>query len=165
MNPWDNEPDEATFVAHGLKCAMVRTSMKHWCGYVAIPEGHPWFGLNYSDTVTVPDEIINRPIDVDKVGAINLLCAAFKEHANDNEIDIVCAIDVHGGLTYAADHCPKREPNGDWWFGFDCAHAGDLVPGYSDIGLGMLGGGDVYRDEVFVRAECERLAEQLGAMQ
>ena len=43
-------------------------------------------------------------------------------------------VDVHGGLTYAkachADvcHVPKPgEPDNVWWFGFDCAHAGDLA--------------------------------------
>jgi hypothetical protein len=49
--------------------------------------------------------------------------------------------DVHGGLTYAdacghSDH-PSRgichipapgEPDGLWWFGFDCAHSGDWSP-------------------------------------
>lgn len=32
--------------------------------------------------------------------------------------------DVHGGITYSAPHC-----RGQWWIGFDTAHAGDgIVP-------------------------------------
>lgn len=37
--------------------------------------------------------------------------------------DIDCS--VHGGLTYGADHAPKQEPDGYWWFGFDTGHCED----------------------------------------
>jgi hypothetical protein len=42
---------------------------------------------------------------------------------------------VHGGLTYS-DKCSGHichvgdEKNPVWWFGFDCAHLGDFIPGY-----------------------------------
>lgn len=45
----------------------------------------------------------------------------------------------HGGVTYA-NHNDKLDacvglPNAKlWWLGFDCAHCGDLVPTYSDLG-------------------------------
>lgn len=32
----------------------------------------------------------------------------------------VLPIEVHGGLTYG-----QEEKDGNWWFGFDCAHLGD----------------------------------------
>lgn len=48
-----------------------------------------------------------------------------------------CNVEVHGGLTYGAAckgnvcHTPKPgEPAHLWWLGFDCAHSGDLSPGY-----------------------------------
>src|SRR4051812_33030319 len=44
-------------------------------------------------------------------------------------------VSVHGGLTYAKEcsghvcHVPKPgEPENLWWFGFDCAHSGDMHP-------------------------------------
>lgn len=37
--------------------------------------------------------------------------------------DIQC--DVHGGLTYSADHKPKEKPDGYWWIGFDTGHYSD----------------------------------------
>ena len=41
----------------------------------------------------------------------------------DDAYDYIQELNVHGGLTYS------EMGKGDWWwFGFDCAHAGDLVP-------------------------------------
>ena len=37
------------------------------------------------------------------------------------------AVDVHGGLTFSEPDkpCDVDRPDNAWWFGFDCAHAGD----------------------------------------
>ena len=68
---------------------------------------------------------------------------------------------VHGGLTYAAPNNPGvvEDKSGSYWFGFDCAHAGDgdierpsYLPGPSR--------GEAKTLE-FVVAECESLAAQL----
>jgi hypothetical protein len=32
--PWDDEPDEHYWVAHGLKCRILRAGQGHLCGYV-----------------------------------------------------------------------------------------------------------------------------------
>jgi len=46
MNEWDNEPDEW----EGEMCyAMRHSEMGHWCGYIGLPEGHPWFGEQQID--------------------------------------------------------------------------------------------------------------------
>ncbi len=74
--------------------------------------------------------------------------------------------EVHGGLTYA-NHCggsichvPKPgDPDEVYWFGFDCSHCDDLSPGMRRYG--QLRAYEVYRDMAYVRAEVERLAEQL----
>jgi hypothetical protein len=42
--PWDDEPDEYRAAAHGFPVILVRTASGTWCGYVGVPEGHPWFG-------------------------------------------------------------------------------------------------------------------------
>lgn len=60
-------------------------------------------------------------------------------------------VDVHGGLTFAGEHFDEG-----WWIGFDCAHAGDLIPAFH---YNMKG--SVFRDAAYVSAECERLAAQI----
>ena|SRR5437899_729099 len=149
--PWQEEPDRAEWEHAGFPCLAVRP-MHHgvWCGYVAVPPGHPLHGKGY-DT---PD------------------------------------VDVHGGLTYANRcsgpicHVAKPgEPEDVWWFGFDCGHAGDYQPGRAAT-LKHIGAPlsdqeraydhatavtthasdwtvDVYRTLDYVRAETNRLAEQL----
>jgi hypothetical protein len=49
--PWDNETDRAEWrdKATGIPCLMVRNFVGAWCGYAAVPPGHPWHGMHYSD--------------------------------------------------------------------------------------------------------------------
>lgn len=47
--PWHDEPDREEFVYNGFSCLLNRNSFGAWCGYVAVPEDHPWFGKNYDD--------------------------------------------------------------------------------------------------------------------
>jgi hypothetical protein len=51
IGPWNNEPDKMQWqdAATGLACLAVRNDMGVWCGYVGIPEGHPWYGKGYED--------------------------------------------------------------------------------------------------------------------
>lgn len=82
-----------------------------------------------------------------------------------------CAVDVHGGLTYAAkcfgEICHEAPPWEDnvWWLGFDCSHLGDMIPGMQHartrIGSSVIWDKDVYRDQQYVTAEVEHLAAQL----
>jgi hypothetical protein len=86
-------------------------------------------------------------------------------------------VEVHGGLTYAHEcdgiicHVPAPGmPDDVWWLGFDCAHAGDLVPGM-DADLRSIGIADrewmrwlEYRALPYVRREIESLAAQLRAI-
>lgn len=46
--PWQRENlDERKFDYLGYSCVVMRHRMGHWCGYVQLPDGHPW--------VTSPD--------------------------------------------------------------------------------------------------------------
>ena len=63
-------------------------------------------------------------------------------------------------------HIPAPgDPDDVWWFGFDCAHAGDICPKMSSYGIRSMSGdhGEVYRDIAYVAAECAALAQQLAA--
>lgn len=156
LGPWLGEPDRIEFSHKGVPCLMRRGPNGAWCGYAACEPGHPWHGhgLGYSD---------GPP-----------------------------GCDVHGGLTYAGEchgeicHvAAPGEPDNVWWLGFDCSHAWDLVPAFARYDTRALahaligpelaatlealrvaydkGGGDVYRDVAYVRADVIGLAEQIIA--
>ena len=72
----------------------------------------------------------------------------------DDAYDNLESLTVHGGLTYS-----EEEEDGWWWFGFDCAHAGDLVP-YSLIYNTHTRDG-VYRTWEYVEREVRDLSRQL----
>lgn len=90
-------------------------------------------------------------------------------------------IEVHGGLTYANGcqedspedlgicHKPEAsDPDEVWWFGFDCAHAWDIMPAMMatrrEHGIADWAE-EKYRDLAYVTAECESLAKQLLKME
>lgn len=154
---WDSEPDNFDFEHAGYKCALRRNSGGAWCGYVGIDKLHPWYGKEYGDKVAVPEAILKRNIDLDKIGVINLFCANLEDVSN-GEIEIVLAVDVHGGITYSNDGVRGAE-EGLWWFGFDCAHSGDLCPKY-DSSFDRHG---IYRDMNYAKRECQSMAEQISA--
>lgn len=45
--PWTGEADREDWATHGVACAIRRTpSLGHLCGYVGVPTGHPWHGVD-----------------------------------------------------------------------------------------------------------------------
>lgn len=142
--PWDGEPDRVEWRAHGFPCLIVRSpTTGALCGYVGVPSDHPFHGVNDGE-----------------------------EKAD--------SLSVHGGITYGSKcaghicHVPQPgEPDDVWWLGFDCSHAGDVMPirssGFDSMNqfASMFGaatheGG--YKNVAFVREETERLAEQLRSV-
>lgn len=164
MGDWDTEPNEIDFKddATGLQCAMRRNSSGgYWCGYVALPEGHALHGKHYHDPITVPAGYMDREAKVDEdYGAIALFCGALAAKPEENVWPLELAVRCHGGLTYSANHAPSEDPDGRWWFGFDCAHAGDLCPNYSY----SHGSDDVYRNAEYVRASLAKLCRDIAAI-
>jgi hypothetical protein len=94
-------------------------------------------------------------------------------------------LEVHGGVTYAGPMTLIHDDSGDtfsWGFGFDTGHAGDLCPAMDAtlrlIYLAKPGGaaewaehqrimnsgtfGNTYKPYAYVKAETDRLAEQLA---
>jgi len=142
--PWQTEPDRLEWEHAGLPCLARRIHHGNWCGYAAVPPGHPLHGKHYDDV----------------------------------------ELDAHGGLTYASRcsgeicHVPKPgEPDDVWWFGFDCAHAGDIMPGmdarWREIHRVLPSAafepqhfpGDTYKTLAYVQVETNQLAEQLAALE
>jgi len=155
--PWWREDNKVEFESDGLKCYMCRGPLGAWCGYVGIPPEHPWFGKSYDESIIPTADMLGLR-DPNDHGSIELFLAMFSDKPPEEGIRISLAMRVHGSLTYAADHRPGFEPDGLWWFGFDCAHAGDLCPGMLRY---ALIGSDIYRTQSYVVAEVQSLAAQL----
>ena len=139
--------------AAGLRAVCMMTTMGHRCGYDEVPQGHPLHGLGYSDTT---DAIVFDPesVEIGKKSPILALTAGVGAAPGETirrSPDI--AFDVHGGLTFSGGGRGYPVESDGWWFGFDCAHAGDLTR-YSD---------GVERTEEYVVSECESLAAQIVA--
>lgn len=66
-------------------------------------------------------------------------------------------IDCHGGLSFS-DFASHKNLDDGWFIGFDCAHAGDLVPNFSNSP-------GVWRDEEYVTNELKSIVEQLIEME
>ena len=243
--PWQGEPDKRQWQDKetGLPCLMVRGPSGSWCGYVGVGTTHPAHGLHYDGepdiVATARSEAYRRQMhkNVGKpIEEWEQPPDAPPRRALSEAGEAVCALEVHGGLTFAdgcadmsreawdafrlrqaglleqAERFPKGdaartlarwagcfddydhwkdrmqataichlpalgEPDGVWWFGFDSAHAGDLMPAHRqmlrEIGMpepseatraAMYGLREVYRDVAYIEAECTRLASQLAAI-
>lgn len=104
------------------------------------------------------------------------MCACLDD---DERIQIDAYFQCHGGITYSGGGEGSEYPieSNLWWFGFDCAHAGDgkdshyayeKFPKYRDSIKCMMECeamfpiyDEVVRSEEYVVNECKRLAEQL----
>lgn len=157
---WDGEPDKKQFrdAATGLPCLALRGLGGHWCGYVGVSKDHPWHGKDY-DTCVRPENHEDYEGD-----GYHYSCT------------LRGVIEIHGGITFA-DGCEHSEdpssgichvsapgePDDVWWFGFDCAHLGDLSPRYNNDGI-RFGEIETYKPLSYIEAECARLADQLATV-
>lgn len=138
---WQREPDKMQWVDRetGLDCLIHRNRSGALCGYVGVPESHPYFGKEYSHMdfdvhggLTYSDFCQERPADCGEEG------------------EGICHVPYAG----RAEHV--------WWLGFDCAHGFDVSPKYRR----RFGGAEeVYRDIGYVMRQCASLAKQLSSVQ
>lgn len=195
--PWQDEPDKLQWEdkATGLACLIVRGPAGALCGYVGVPQSHPWFGVDYNQCTR-------------------------ESKCEETWCDHRPCVEVHGGLTFAdscraasadgyerskqriasAEQEAQKYPIGDsaewlrtwrpalatydgykaavdatgichvtsgedkvWWFGFDCAHSGDVSPKYA-VRYGRLDDYESYRDLDYVKRQVTGLAQQLAAV-
>lgn len=145
-NPWEREPNQVSYRLGNYHLFVNRhPQMLHLCGYVGVTSRHPLYGVS------------SFPYD---------------ERLND--------LYAHGGITYtnAGGRIPGMH-DGLWYFGFDAAHAGDYIPGLmrdlerinkelvgpNRLTLSLFGDYESYRNIPFMKAEVERLCEQLRKIQ
>ena len=79
--------------------------------------------------------------------------------------DDLFPVEVHGGLTFSKEGDGDTWPKGYWWFGFDCAHWGDLVPQIVELLDREPNEFETYRNFQYLRRETEGLAEQLATLE
>lgn len=134
-------------VEEGLPIAIRQSnSMGHLCGYVGVGKKHPWYKILYHQCLKgCPSE----PSSIKPSMPMWYCDCPSPERL----------VEVHGGLTYSEMGTGKYLPRGYWWFGFDCAHAWDIVPK-----MGYNSPDAIYRDEKYVGAEVRKLANQLKAI-
>ena len=142
---WQNEPDKKQWLDEetGYPCLIHRAPMGALCGYVGVSKAHPLYGIGYE----------NFWFD--------------ESHSN---VDI----DVHGGLTYSdfgmdtaesgrgIGHLTEDEDK-IWWFGFDCAHLHDFIPGL--LGGRVCYGESSYKPLAYVETHVKSLAKQLKELE
>ena len=151
----------------GLLCLIRKTELGSLCGYTGIDRTHPWAGKEYGDCL-LPTAKPRGELESDRKPMFPDSDLTMSERMIESlSQKIICGeegfghtvesmIEVHGGVTFAGEW--EEFGGGDiWWFGFDCAHAWDLVPGlpeaFADHGT--------YRDENFVVREIEAMAKQI----
>jgi len=136
--PWEGEPDRKEWRHRKVPCLIVRNASGALCGYVGVPyDGKPY--RDYSGQTT-----------------------------NDFERALEDA--SHGGITFRGTcqpgskicHTPlPGEPEVEW-FGFDCAHSGDITPRFDSYPGGfalILDQVAKYRDIGYVTKVCEAMAD------
>jgi hypothetical protein len=139
--PWADEPDKEQFSdeATGLPCLIKRSGLSGaLCGYVGVPEGHPWHGKDYQD------------LD-DVVGVHGGLTYA-DSCEEGPEGTTICHVPGPG------------EPEPLWWLGFDCHHAWDIGPAMKarerERGYEIDITDSSYKPVAYVREQCAGLAQQ-----
>lgn len=131
-NPWETEPTELRFEAHGLTCFAFREhSRAAWRGYVGVPTSSPLYGVSKSDVIPYPDTWKNQPVDLEKVDILQLFMTACDPDAVPAaHAPLSMVFTSHKGLSFSGHIDGFADL---WFFGFDCAHAGDLVPEFEEI--------------------------------
>jgi hypothetical protein len=132
--PWQTEPDRVESREFGYPTLIVRSRIGALCGYVGVPPGHPWFGMEWPE---------DRSPEIAVHGGITFSGPCQKD----------------GPICH---HPMPGEPDNVWWLGFDCAHASDYVPGIiSPVALELMSRWKLrYRDIGYVTSEIRLLAAQ-----
>jgi hypothetical protein len=166
--PWQNEPDKLDWRDDrtSLWCAIRRAPIGSLCGYVGVPPGHVLFGWHHGDDVQVREEFLRERNVGGDLSSVDVFMYMLQGGPKNGTIPLGMALRVHWGVNWAGEFPLDDAPCEAWWFGFDCGHAGDLVPSLADFfrGFRMLPV-PVYRDIEYVKGQCELLAFQLRQLE
>ena len=134
--PWKIEPDRVTWhdMDTGLPCIINRHSQGFWLGYVGIPNRHKLYGIHADD------------VSLQAHNGVEFSGVPLTDQANQD------------GLGHLRDW---------YWFGFSCSYWDDYTPnspGYKQLLNDDPTAINSYRNAEYVKSECRKLAEQLGAI-
>jgi hypothetical protein len=165
--PWQDEPDRLDWNDErtGLACRIIRNMpLGNLCGYVGVPPSHPYFGWNYDDDIRfAPGDLEDATIE--DVGIFDAFIYAMQGGREHGTIPLGMTLKAHHGLTFAGSL--RNDPSGLWYFGFDCGHAWDVLPGFqmTELFRELPLPGRTYRDIEYVRKEVTSLAFQLRQLE
>lgn len=185
QGPWQDEPDKKQWLdeATGLPCLIVRGPTGSLCGYVGVPATHRYYGSDYDHVqadahggLTFAGKCAEAPTRETWEKFKERGVSAKKEAAKYPQGDAAEFVQARAGelrnydayaqWCEAAHICHKVEDGEDdnvWWFGFDCAHLGDLTPKYNARGA-YRDHSDTYKDIAYVTNEVASLAAQLATV-
>lgn len=120
---------ESDFIYKDFRCVVVAGDVGHRCGYVAIPETHKLYGIEYDKPYLPYKDLENE--EIGDRGIFPMICHKQGELAAPD-----LYFDVHGSITYSEfgsglnrkneiTHYPIETKEKLWWFGFDCMHYDD----------------------------------------
>lgn len=159
--PWHDEPDELRWIdpTTSLPCTARRNDFGAWCGYVGVPETHPWHGKGYDHRVPLGEmerAALDRPVGT--MSPLAIMCNSWGGSDPDT-VSLGVLLDCHGGITWKGVRRSEDSPlfSNAWWFGFDCSHCDDYSPSLDR----HMEPGCHYRDVGYVVREVTKLAKQL----
>lgn len=150
--------------ATGYECIMIRDPSDGFLrGFVGVEPGHPLYGFEH--------EAIPPDFDIEVHGGLTY-SAICEEGPSPKprlirEARSICHVRqaaLHAPVVHATDHSPAHDAA--WWFGFDCNHLYDQVPGRLGDCARFLAEetGTAFRDEAYVYDQIVDLAAQLRAI-
>ena len=142
--PWNLEPDEDSWIdaATGLPCRAARhPELGHWCGYVQVPPGHPWHGVEETSA------------DGEVHGGVTF--SGPRTSSAENSVNPWDEWPLSLVSEPGSD-----SPDGNWWVGFDCAHLQDTTPATLAVRPEVSRGG-TYKTLEFVKNETAALAKSV----
>jgi hypothetical protein len=161
--PTLGEADKVTWLdpASGYECIMMRDNPAGFLsGYVGVPLGHPLFGWDHD---AVPADL---GIDVHGGLTYGRICQEGPSPRYDliTEVRRICHVVV--GVVHPKHATEYRAHDDQWWFGFQCDHLYDIVPGDRGHSPRFMGAETTaeYRDDAYVIREVLNLAGQLRAI-
>jgi hypothetical protein len=171
--------------AYGFQWVVTHNEMGYRCGYIRLPENHPWHGCDHNSidasvhggltfsecgnyaqpnngaissdgTITSINPIVNGIYDV-------LLWNGTTNAIQQVQLNVVNgkATNSSNAIFAINNNTVSPDLNSDWWIGFCCGHLGDApdpaLPGGCRPGIFSYG---KIRTQEYVEEQCKQLCEQ-----
>lgn len=165
--PWLGEADKVAWrdEATGYECIMLRHRDEAFLsGYVGVPRDHPLWGWEH--------DAISTDLGIEVHGGLTYskICedGPSPRRSIVSEARRICHVSITPVRLEPLDQAGayRVEDAHAFWFGFDCNHIYDVVPGASRQRRSFLAAetAAVYRDDAYVLREVTNLAAQLKAI-